>query len=144
MNKVVFLFVLLFSIVNFAQSEKKISPDRFNILVDSLTILKSELLLEKKNLISEIDSLKNELVKLEENITSSRIKLLISKYGKENGARIAKGQIWKGMTEKMLEDSWGKPDKIEKNKENWGLFTQWFYGEITYFFKNGEMIGWEQ
>ena len=48
------------------------------------------------------------------------------------------------MTDKMLEESWGKPDNITSNKEKWGMFTQWYYGEITYFFKNGELLGWEQ
>ncbi|MBK7104246.1 MAG: hypothetical protein IPH62_03080 [Ignavibacteriae bacterium] len=141
------IFIPLFLIVNsiiFSQSEIKISQERYNFLVDSLTNEKSNLLNEKSALLKQIDSLKQSITKLTENVESARIKQLIKKYGKENGSRIAKGQVWKGMKEKMLEDSWGKPDKITKNKEKWGLFTQWYYGEITYFFKNGEMIGWEQ
>ena len=135
---------LLVNISAWAQIKKPITKVRYNYLIDSLTTVKSELLTQKVDLNHQIDSLKIVLEKLQNNITSSRIKELIKKYGKENGSRIAKGQIWKGMTEKMLEESWGKPDKIDKNKEKWGTYTQWYYGEITYFFKNGEMIGWEQ
>lgn len=137
-----FLFFICSTI--FSQAEIKISKDRYNFLIDSLTTEKSNLQIQKSVLVAQIDSLKESIVKLNENIESARIKQLIKNYGKENGSRIAKGQVWKGMKEKMLEDSWGKPDKITKNKEKWGLFTQWYYGEITYFFKNGEMIGWEQ
>ncbi|MBK8945221.1 MAG: hypothetical protein IPM32_08110 [Ignavibacteriae bacterium] len=141
------IFILFFLIVNsiiFSQSEIKISQERYIFLLDSLTNEKSNLQIEKIVLLKEIDSLKQSIIKLTENIESARIKQLIKKYGKENGTRIAKGQVWKGMKEKMLEDSWGKPDNITKNKKQWGLFTQWYYGDITYFFKNGEMIGWEQ
>ena len=48
------------------------------------------------------------------------------------------------MTENMLNDSWGKPDKIDVNKEKWGVFSQWYYGNITYFFRDGSMIDWEE
>ena len=81
---------------------------------------------------------------LEEKVSSSRTNQLIRKYGKKNGLRVARGQVWKGMSEKMLEDSWGKPDKITKNKEKWGTFTQWYYGDITYFFRDGIMTDWEE
>lgn len=138
---VLFLFTNL-SI--FAQTKETLTRERYNFLVDSLTTLKSDLLAQKEKLNSQIDSLNNILEKLNDKNTTSRIRELTRKYGKKNGSRIARGQIWKGMTEKMLEDSWGKPDKIDKNKEKWGTFTQWYYGDITYFFKNGEMIGWEE
>ena len=48
------------------------------------------------------------------------------------------------MTEDMLNDSWGKPDRTNKIKKKWGIFTQWYYGDITYFFKNSKLIEWEQ
>lgn len=141
------IFILLFLITQFAifaQNKEKLSVERYNFLTDSLTQQKSDLLNEKSVLLKDIDSLKLAIEKLNENIVSSRVNELIKKFGKVNGGRIAKGQVWKGMSEKMLEASWGKPDKITKNKEKWGLFTQWYCGDITYFFKNGELIGWEQ
>ncbi|MCB9207441.1 MAG: hypothetical protein H6610_11495 [Ignavibacteriales bacterium] len=135
---------LLISLSILAQSENKISKEKYNFLIDSLSLEKSELLIQKQNLTKDIDSLKLVITKLTENLASSRSKEIIKKYGKKNGARILKGQVWKGMTDKMLEESWGKPDNITSNKEKWGMFTQWYYGEITYFFKNGELLGWEQ
>ena len=92
----------------------------------------------------DISNLEKRLLELDEEIKTCKTNKIIKKYGQEIGSRIVNGQIWKGMSEKMLEDSWGKPDKITKNKEKWGTFTQWFYGEITYFFKNSELIGWEE
>ena len=88
--------------------------------------------------------MKNYLLELEEKWVSGRENQLKRKYGNEIGERIIRGQIWKGMTEKMLEDSWGKPDRITKNREKWGTFTQWYFGKITYFFKDGIMTGWEE
>jgi len=140
-----FLFLVLFSSSLVAQSEiNKMSKDRYNFLIDSLSTKKNSLLVEKENLLVEIDSLKSFIEELKPKLESSRAKQLIRKYGKKIGGRIISGKVWKGMTDKMLKDSWGKPDKITKNKEKWGTFTQWFYGSITYFFKNGKMTDWEE
>jgi len=144
MLKQIILFVILFCVTFFAQTDKQISRERFNFLVDSLTTEKSSLLIQKEILLSEIDSLQNVLITLEEKSNSTRVKQLVRRYGKKNGRRVASGQVWKGMTEKMLEDGWGKPDRITKNKEKWGVFTQWYYGAITYFFKDGKMTDWEE
>lgn len=144
MLKNLLLLLFLLSTLLSAQSQKKISRERFNFLIDSLTTEKQNLLQEKQNLLSEIDSLKNVQISLEERSKSSRTKQLIRRYGKKNGLRISRGQVWKGMTEKMLEASWGKPDKITKNKEKWGVFSQWYYGTITYFFRDGKMTDWEE
>ena len=144
MYRFVFIILVSVSISLFAQSEKKISKERYNFLTDSLLTQKSILLSEKESLIIEIDSLKNRLVEIEEECKSARVNQIIRKYGSKVGRQIVNGQVWKGMTEKMLEDSWGKPDKITKNKEKWGLFTQWYYGNITYFFRDGIMTDWEE
>ena len=142
------IFVVLFILFNssflFAQSESPISKESYNKIYDSLSIEKKNLINEKENLLLSIDSLKSYLSELETKWGSGRSDQLIKKYGNEIGNRIIRGQIWKGMTEKMLEDSWGKPAKIKKNKEKWGTFTQWYYGKITYFFKNKIMTGWEE
>jgi len=138
-----FLLILNINLL-FGQTDNQINRERYNFLIDSLSTEKNLLLLNKKALVSEIDSLQNLLVELENKWNSSRKKDLVRKYGKEVGGRILSGQVWKGMSEKMLEDSWGKPDKISKNKEKWGIFSQWFFGKITYFFKDGKMIEWEE
>jgi hypothetical protein len=140
-----FLLISLFSRNIFAQSKApKMSKEKFNVLVDSLITSKKSLLNEKEKLLTEIDSLNNYIEELKPRLESSRAKQLIRKYGKKIGKRIVAGKVWKGMSEKMLKDSWGKPDKVSKNKEKWGTFTQWYYGTITYFFKNGRMTDWEE
>jgi predicted nuclease with TOPRIM domain len=132
------------SVSLFGQSEKKLNKERFNFLYDSLSTQKSQLITEKESLLADIDSLKNRLVEIEEECKSARANQIMKKYGNKVGKQIVNGQVWKGMTEKMLEDSWGKPDKITKNKVKCGLFTQWYYGDITYFFRDGIMTDWEE
>lgn len=139
-----FIFVFISSYFLLAQTEQKMDSEKYNSIYDSLMTEKTKLLSEKELLTNDIDSLKNILVEMDEKWRSSRKGQLVRKYGKDIGSRVASGQVWKKMTEKMLEDSWGKPDKISKNKEKWGTFTQWYYGEITYFFKNGIMTDWEE
>jgi hypothetical protein len=144
MYRFVFIILMMCSVSLFGQSEKKLNKERFNFLYDSLSTQKSQLITEKESLLADIDSLKNRLVEIEEECKSARANQIMKKYGKKVGKQIVNGQVWKGMTEKMLEDSWGKPDKITKNKEKWGLFTQWYYGDITYFFRDGIMTDWEE
>ena len=49
------------------------------------------------------------------------------------------------MTEEMLIDSWGEPDKVNVDKFDYGTFSQYFYGDITYFFdRDGKLIDWEE
>ncbi len=144
MIKQILLFSLIFTITLLAQNDKKISRERYDFLMDSLRTEKQNLLDLREILLTKIDSLLNIKTSLEEKSNSARTKQLIRKYGKKNGLRIARGQVWKGMTEKMLKDSWGKPDRITKNKEKWGLFSQWYYGTITYFFRDGKMTDWEE
>ena len=144
MKSTIIIALLFLPVSIYCQTENKLSKERFNFLYDSLSIEKQQLTEEKNILIAEIDSLRNFLDELKSKIGSARIDALGRKYGKEIGNRISQGQVWKGMTEEMLQDSWGKPDRINSNKEKWGLFTQWSYGDITYFFKDGVMIDWEE
>ena len=136
--------LLVFVITSLSQTNTNINKDRYNYLIDSLSLQKSNYISEKETLIKEISILEKRMIDLTEQLMNAQIDLLVKKYGKENGMRIAQGRVWKGMTEKMLKDSWGEPDKITKNKEKWGTFTQWYYGKITYFFKDGVMIDWEE
>ena len=141
-------FIIGFFITSFLSAQNnsnvKMSKERFNYIVDSLTSIKSELLRQKEILTVQIDSLEKVKEDLKPKIVSARRKQLIRKYGKKIGMRLAAGKIWKGMTEKMLKDSWGEPDRKTRNKKKWGLFTQWYYGTITYFFKNGILTDWEE
>ncbi len=143
-----FIYYLLITLalcsITFGQLEKKPDLDSYNEELTNLQILKSELLANKTQLAHDIDSLKIFLNNLNEKLKTELEKLFTLKYGIENGARIAMGQVWKGMTENMLRDSWGKPDKVNTSKYSYGTFRQLYYGKIVYFFRDGNLIDWEE
>jgi hypothetical protein len=119
--------------------------------MDSLSTLKKSLTSEKDYLNTYTDSLANYinaldkvLDKNEKELAELKKKLFIKKYGRTKGLRVFEGRIWKGMTEEMLIDVWGKPGKTHTDKHPWGVFTQYYYGDITYFFKNSVLIDWQQ
>ena len=144
----IFTVIILFTgSTYFAQSAKTPSPQQFSALKDSLQNQKDILLANTLAARKELDSLKNVSSQLDDKIekTLDEInQLYIKKFGRTNGNRILNKQVWKGMTDKMLRFSWGKPDKIEKNVEKWGVFTQWYYGDVTFFFRDGKLTEWEE
>lgn len=118
---------------------------------DSLLTLKNSLATENAKLKSEVDSLTAYLAALDKKLdvnqnelASFEKKLYTKKYGKEIASRMALGRVWKGMTIEMLEAEWGKPDRSHTDKHPWGVFTQLYYGDITYFFKNSILTDWEE
>ena len=150
-----FYFLLMLSFIigplEYGQSNSKINKKQYDAQTDSLRILKLSITEVNLQMEKEIDSLKkvSDFLDKKLNKTQSELKELqhsfyIKKYGQENGNRVFEGKVWKGMTEKMLKDSWGKPDKTHRNNYKWGVFTQWYYGNITYFFKNGKLIDWDE
>ena len=136
--------VVFFTSIIFAQEKSHLTKQQFKVQRDSLVNLKNNLTAVNKKMRSEIDSLKSYSSKLDDKIKHAKYELYVLKYGKKNGTRVYAGKVWKGMTDKMLRDSWGKPDKIHKDVYKWGVFTQWYYGNITYFFKNHKLTDWEQ
>lgn len=126
---------------NFIAQTKKADVQRQR---DSLLVLKKSLTSETDKLRAETDKLQAKLDKLTAKYDGKKIILFSKRYGRKIGAQLAVGKIWKGMTDKMMKDSWGKPDKVTRNKEKWGVFTQWTYGKITYFFRDGKLTDWEE
>ena len=148
-----FLLMLLFVIgpLGYGQINSKMNEKQYVAQTDSLQVLKLSLTKINLQLQKEIDSLKKVSDSLDKKLdkAQSELKMIqhsfyIKKYGQENGNRIFEGKVWKGMTESMLKDSWGKPDKTHQNKYKWGVFTQWYYGDIIFFFKNGKLIDWQE
>ena len=90
------------------------------------------------------DSLRAKLLREQQVVKEQQSQVYIKKYGEENGRKVILGKVWTGMTEDMMKDSWGEPDSITVNNQKWGKYTQWYYGDITYFFKNSKLIDWDQ
>jgi len=137
------IFSVLFisiSLTAFAQ----MTEEEYNSENETLTLQKKELKKEIETLKTEIESLQNRIPELEQEIITAFRELYILKYGEEIGQRIAYKRIWKGMTDEMVRDGWGEPDKINRNVEEWGTFEQWNYGKIIFFFKDGNLSDWEE
>jgi len=145
-NQICFLIILTILLpLGTLRSQNK--DFTFNSNIDSLRIRKNILLQEIINYKSQIDSLSKTSIYLDESINKIFREiddLYLNKFGKENGLRILNKQVWKGMTDKMLHASWGKPDRIDTNKEKWGVFTQWYYGDVIFFFRDGKLTDWEE
>ncbi len=138
--KLKIIVFICFIAASWAQQKNEYSQEK----ADSLKTLKVALLSEKAALVSDISKYEKELESLKSEIDSTMRKIYIKKYGSEIGTRIINKQIWKGMSTKMMKDSWGEPDKIDVNKKKWGKFEQWYYGTVTYFFKDGKLTDWEE
>ena len=150
-----FYFLLMLPIIigslGYGQTNGKINEKQYGAQIDSLQVLKISLTKVNQQMEKEIDSLKKVSDGLDKKLNKAQSELkkvqhsfYIKKYGKENGNRIFERKVWKGMTESMLKDSWGKPDKTHQNNYKWGVFTQLYYGDITYFFKNGKLTDWQE
>jgi len=64
----------------------------------------------------------------------------VKKYGKEYGEIIANYRVRIGMTKEMCEDSWGKPESINRTTNAYGTSEQWVYGDGNYlYFDNGKL-----
>jgi cell division protein FtsB len=141
MRRTTLIFAVLFifiSLTTFAQ----MTEEEYISKKESLTLQKKELKREIETLKTEIENLQNRIPELEQEIITAFRELFVLKYGEEIGRRVAYKQIWKGMTDEMVRDGWGKPDRIEKNIEAWGVFTQWIYGDVIFFFQDGKLTDW--
>jgi len=134
------VLIILISLTTFAQ----MTEEEYNSKKESLTLQKKELIREIETLKSEIENLQNRIPELEQEMITAFRELYVLKYGREIGQRVAYKQIWKGMTDEMVRDGWGESDRIDKNVEEWGVFEQWNYGNITFFFKDGKLTDWDE
>ena len=67
---------------------------------------------------------------------------LVSKYGKDLGEKIYEHKIWKGMTTKMVEDSWGRPRTINHYRNYNGVKEEWIYPEYILVFWDNRLTSW--
>lgn len=143
MHRTILLFsvlIILISLTTFAQ----MTEEEYNSKMESLTLQKKELKREIEALKKEIENLPNRIPELEQEMITAFRELYVLKYGEDIGQRVAYKQIWKGMTDEMVRDGWGEPETINRNVEKWGVFEQWNYGNITFFFKDGKLTDWDE
>jgi len=143
MHRTTLIFAVLFifiSLTTFAQMREV----EYNRERDELNIIRDQFKTEIAVINFEIESMRNRIPELEQEVLTSYRELFVLKYGKEVGEKVSYKQIWTGMTDEMVRDSWGEPDRIDKNKKPWGVFTQWYYGEVTFFFKDGRLTEWDE
>ena len=136
-----YLLILTLLLAAFANAQQ--TGEDYDSEKEKLTANKIKLQNEIAELKIQIDSLNSIIPELEQKLTFELRELYILKYGEEIGNKIAYKQIWTGMTDKMVMESWGEPDRIDTNVEAWGTFTQWYYGDVTFFFKDGKLTDWE-
>jgi hypothetical protein len=136
----IFFFLIIFSFNSLAQMTK----EEYNSKKESLTLQKKELKREIETLKTEVESLHNRIPELEQEMMTAFRELYVLKYGEDIGQRVAYKQIWKGMTDEMVRDGWGEPDKIDRNVEKWGVFEQWYFGNITFFFRDRKLTDWDE
>ena len=137
---VLILCFILFSASVIAQ----ITEEQYHDEMKQLESKKVELNSEISTLKTEIDSLNKIIPELRQELADGYRELFELKYGEEIGWRIINKRIWKGMTDEMVKDGWGEPDRIDKNVEAWGVFTQWIYGDIIFFFRDGKLTDWQE
>lgn len=73
----------------------------------------------------------------------SRFVEMVKKYGQKNGMRVTNGEIWVGMSSKMLEDSRGRPDEINRTVTRNTTHEQWVYGRNYIYVDNGIVSAWQ-
>lgn len=147
MNKIFYVLILTsLSFMNLLSQE--LDPSEYKTELNQLREKKADLLSEKSRLQEEISEMLNKIKTIDSAIEDAEknnvINSLIKKYGKKDGQNLALGRIWKGMTKQMMIDIWGEPDRQNTNKFSYGVFTQFYYGKITYFFRDGKLTEWEE
>jgi len=74
------------------------------------------------------------------------VKELTPKYGASVAKRIAKGQVWIGMTDQMCELSLGRADDVKNTYTDKGKIERWYYSNAissisgSLAFKNHKLI----
>lgn len=109
----------------------------------------SNIMLEsKRRLNAKKDSILREEFRLEQlennEVFQKKMSEMVKKYGEVNGRKIAFGNIWIGMTEEMLLDSWGYPIEINRTAVAGLLKKQYVYANSRYVYvENSKVTAWQ-
>ncbi len=72
-----------------------------------------------------------------------RRKKLVEKYGERTADAIMKQEIFRGMSESALVESWGKPQEINSSVGSWGTHKQYVYWGDYVYVENGIVESWQ-
>jgi hypothetical protein len=72
----------------------------------------------------------------------SRFSYLEKKYGSSMAARLNSGKIWKGMNSEMVRDSWGSPQKINREISGNLIKEEWIYKNSWLYLENNTLVEW--
>lgn len=75
-------------------------------------------------------------------VFSGKLDYLRYTYGWETAQKIFDHKIWRNMTTHMVEDSWGRPDKIKRFINPGQVKEEWFYPSTYLIFMNDKLIDW--
>jgi len=76
-------------------------------------------------------------------LKEKKLNRLTKEYGKRYAKYIFEGKICLGMTKKMVMDSMGEPDKVNRSVGSWGVHEQWIYNEMYLYFENNKLTSWQ-
>jgi len=75
---------------------------------------------------------------------TNRFSYLENKYGSSIAARLDERKIWRGMTAEMVRDSWGAPEKIDREISGNTLKEEWIYRNTLLYLENNTLRDWRQ
>lgn len=75
--------------------------------------------------------------------TEAKRKKLVEKYGERTADAIMKQEIFRGMSESALVESWGKPREINSSVGSWGTHKQYVYWDDYVYVENGIVESWQ-
>ncbi|NQU81179.1 MAG: hypothetical protein HQ543_06640 [Bacteroidetes bacterium] len=73
---------------------------------------------------------------------SNKLEYLRYTYGWETAQKIFDHKIWRNMTTNMVEDSWGRPDKINRRINSGRVKEEWYYPSTYLIFINEKLADW--
>ena len=104
----------------------------------------------KNRLAAEAEAAQHRLAEEQQRRAEERQRL-VAKYGETVADGILRHQVWQGMTEEQLLESWGNPEDRDIEIKRATKKETWKYGEIgknrfsdRVFLENGIVIGWKQ
>ena len=77
-----------------------------------------------------------------DNGASGKLEYLRKTYGWETAKKIFDHKIWRNMTTNMVEDSWGRPNQINRRINSGQVKEEWFYPSTYLIFLDGKLIDW--